>query len=78
MATITWTNTIKDQFNAGDIRHMKQITGNALKLDDYQSVKTWAGQIWNQISNDYMPPGGAWSDKYKSNFQTWMNSGMPE
>jgi len=75
---ITWTNTIKAQFKAFDISHMKQITGNALKLDDYQSVKTWAGQIWVQVNNDYMPPGNPWSPTYKQNFQTWMNSGMPE
>lgn len=75
---ITWTNTIKGQFTDVDIEHMKQITGNALKLDDYESVKVWAGQIWVQVNNDYMPPGDPWSDTYKSNFQTWMNSGMPE
>jgi hypothetical protein len=75
---ITWTNTIKGQFNQFDIDHMKQITGNALKLDDYQTVRTWAGQIWVQVSNNYMPPGAPWSDIYKQNFQTWMNSGMPE
>jgi hypothetical protein len=75
---ITWTNTIKGQFTDTDIEHMKQITGNALKLDDYDSVKVWAGQIWVQVDNGYMPPGEPWSDTYKSNFQTWMNSGMPE
>ena len=75
---ITWTNTIKGQFTDTDIEHMKQITGNALKLDDYDSVKTWAGQIWVQVDNNYMPPGEPWSAIYKTNFQTWMNSGMPE
>jgi hypothetical protein len=75
---ITWTNTIKGQFNQYDIDHMKQITGNSLKLDDYQSVKTWAGQIWVQVNNGYMPPGAPWNATYKQNFQTWMNSGMPE
>lgn len=74
---ITWNNTIKQQFDSFDITHMKQITGNALKLDDYESVKTWAGQIWNQVNNGYMPPGNPWSQQWKSNFQTWMNTGMP-
>lgn len=78
MAAITWTNTIAAQFTTYDISHMKQITGNALKLDDYDSVKTWSGQIWNQVSNDYMPPGGPWSAAYKTNFKTWMDSGMPK
>jgi hypothetical protein len=73
---ITWTNTIKGQFTQFDIDHMKQITGNALKLDDYDSVKTWAGQIWIQVSNGYMPPSNPWTDDQKSNFQSWMNSGM--
>lgn len=75
---ITWTNTIKGQFEGFDIEHMKQITGNALKLDDYASVKTWAGQIWTQVSQDFMPPGAPWSAAYKQNFKTWMDSGMPE
>lgn len=75
---ITWNSTIKQQFDDGfSIEHMKQITGNALKLDDYESVKTWAGQIWNQVNNDYMPPGDPWTPEQKANFQTWMNSGMP-
>lgn len=75
---ITWTNTIKAQFNPQDINHMKQITGNSLKLDDYDSVKTWAGQIWDQVDNGYMPPGAPWNDAYKKNFKTWMDSGMPQ
>jgi hypothetical protein len=74
---ITWNNTIKKQFDDYSIDHMKQITGNALKLDDYESVKTWAGQIWDQVSNDFMPPGDPWTAEQKSNFQTWMNTGMP-
>jgi hypothetical protein len=78
MAEITWNNTIKSQFNGFDISHMKQITGNALKLDDYESVKTWAGQIWNQVSKKFMPPGNPWSQTFLDNFQTWMNNGMPE
>jgi hypothetical protein len=76
--TITWTNTIKGQFNEYDTDHMKQITGNALKLDDYDSVKVWAGQIWDQVSNDFMPPGAPWTDTQKSNFKTWMDNGMPQ
>jgi hypothetical protein len=75
---ITWNNTIKQQFDQFSIDHMKQVTGNSLKLDDYESVKTWAGQIWDQVSNDYMPPGDPWTDDQKSNFSTWMNNGMPE
>src|ERR1700680_1681605 len=81
---ITWTDNIKQQFRPFDISHMKQITGNALKLDDYESVKTWAGQIWVQVSNGYMPPGNPWRDAdgsptkgYKQNFKTWMDTGMP-
>ena len=74
---ITWLNTIKAQFKTFDINHMKQVTGNALKLDDYESVKTWAGQIWAQVDNDLMPPDNPWSSEYKQNFKTWMDSGMP-
>jgi hypothetical protein len=75
---ITWTDPIKGQFTSQDIRHMKQITGNALKLDDYESVKTWAGQILDQVNSDSMPPGGPWSPAYKQNFQDWINAGCPE
>jgi hypothetical protein len=74
---ISWDN-IKGQFTPFDIDHMKQITGNALKLEDYESVKTWAGQIWVQVSNNYMPPGRPWSDTYKQNFKDWMDAGCPE
>jgi hypothetical protein len=80
---ITWTGNIKQQFGSFDISHMKQVTGNALKLDDYESVKTWAGQIWVQVSGippnpvpAPMPPGNPWSDTYKQNFKTWMDTGM--
>lgn len=76
--TITWNNAIKAQFRGIDITHMKQVTGNNLKLDDYQSVKTAVGEIWDQVSNDLMPPGKPWSAQFKDNFKTWMESGAPE
>ena len=58
---------------------MKQITGNALKLDDYESVKTWAGQILDQVnSNSMPPPPNNWSPTYKANFQSWIDAGCPE
>ena len=74
---INWTDNIRAQFAQYDIDHMKQLTGNALKLDDYESVKTWAGQIWVQVDGDFMPPGAPWSEDYKQNFKTWMDNGMP-
>jgi hypothetical protein len=75
---LTWNDSIKGQFTDFDISHMKQITGNALKLDDYESVRTWASQILDQVNSGSMPPGNPWSDTYKQNFQSWMNSGCPE
>jgi hypothetical protein len=75
---ITWNDPIKGQFTPFDIGHMKQVTGNALKLDDYESVKTWAGQILDQVNTDSMPPGSPWSATYKQNFQDWINAGCPE
>lgn len=73
---INWMDHIRSQFTSIDINHMKQVTGNALKLDDYESVKTWAGQIWVQVDGNFMPPN-PWNDDYKRNFKTWMDSGMP-
>jgi hypothetical protein len=76
---VTWDNTIKQLFTPQDINHMKEITGNALKLDDHESVKTWAGQIWVQVENDDMPPNpkNAWDQVKKKNFKEWMDNGMP-
>ena len=75
---ITWNNTIRQQFRGIDVTHMKQVTGNNLKLDDFNSVRTAAGEIWDQVSNNHMPPGKPWSTEFKENFKTWMENGMPE
>jgi hypothetical protein len=75
---ITWNNTIKRQFDQFSIDHMKQVTGNNLKLDDYQSVQASAAEIWEQVKNDLMPPGNPWTVEQKSNFSTWVDNGMPE
>ncbi len=77
MTQAAWQSTVKPLFNEFDIEHMKQITGNALKLDDYDSTKIWAGQIWDQVSNGYMPPG-AWPQPKRDTFKAWMDAGMPE
>ena len=74
----TWQSKIKNLFTSLDIEHMKQITGNALKLDDYESTKTWAGQIWRQVSQGFMPPGGPWPKEKRDTFEAWKNGGMPE
>ena len=75
---ITWTNTIKGQFRPIDVQHMKQVTANRIKLDDYQSVKATADEIWGMVNSNQMPPGHPWSDTFKQNFRTWMDTGMPE
>ena len=75
---ITWNNTIKQQFSATDIAHMKQVSHGRLRLDDFSSVKSAADEIWDHVSKDLMPPGRPWSSKLKNNFKVWVENGMPE
>ena len=77
MLEATWNSTVKGLFSKLDIEHMKQITGNALKLDNYDSTKIWAGQIWDQVSKGYMPPG-AWPQEKRDTFKAWIDDKMPE
>ena len=78
MSQDTWNSTIKGLFTSLDTEHMKQVTGNALKLDDYDSTKTWAGQIWDQVNQGFMPPGGPWPQDKRDTFKAWMDAGMPQ
>jgi hypothetical protein len=77
-ASITWNNTIKDQFKPFDISHMKQVTGGDIDLSSFASVKANADGILEVVSNQRMPPGNPWSDELVQSFKTWMDNGMPE
>ncbi len=77
MPQATWDTSIKKLFDSLDVEHMKQVTGNNLKLDDYNSVKIAAGEIWAQVSQGYMPPGGAWPQEKRNTFKAWMDAGTP-
>ncbi|MEP4076598.1 hypothetical protein [Haloferula sp.] len=60
---------------------MKQITqGNpkgVLDLDDCESTKTWASEIYERVAADNMPPGEPWPSEWKKNFATWMVEDCP-
>jgi hypothetical protein len=56
---ITWTNKVAKLFTATDVAHMKQVTGGALDLSSYASVKIWATKIYSEVSTGAMPPAGS-------------------
>jgi hypothetical protein len=73
---ITWLNPIKG-YLAPSAAHMKQVTGGAIDLSSYISVKTNLSDIWDQISSKSMPPGGGWPDNQIADFKAWMDAGTP-
>ena len=77
-ASVTWTNDIKQMFNATDIAHMKS---RGLDLTDYMSVKISAVQIYTKTKNGTMPPPGSgdrWSTEKVDLFGCWIQHGTPE
>jgi hypothetical protein len=79
---ITWTNNIKQMFTKTDIEHMLSVTGGALDLADYTSVKTWASKIYSEVASGAMPPPGSgegpWTPTMVNTFGCWIQQGTPE
>ena len=79
---ITWTNNIQQMFTQEDIDHMKQVTGGALDLSNYNSVKIWASKIYQEVSSGAMPPPGSgeqpWSAAMINTFACWIQQGTPQ
>ncbi len=79
---ITWTNNIAKLFTATDVAHMKQVTGGALDLSSYASVKVYASIIFTKVSTHQMPPAGsgekAWTPDMVNTFGCWIQQGCPQ
>ena len=79
---VTWTNDIQQMFTPTDVDHMKQVTGGALDLSSYQSVKIWASKIYSEVAGGAMPPAGSgenpWSADMVNTFGCWIQQGTPE
>jgi hypothetical protein len=79
---ITWTNNIQQMFTQEDIDHMKQVTGGALDLSSYNSVKIWASKIYQEVSSQAMPPPGSgespWTQDMINTFGCWIQQGTPQ
>ncbi|MDP9263864.1 MAG: hypothetical protein M3O85_06035 [Acidobacteriota bacterium] len=79
---VTWTNDIAKLFTATDVAHMKGVTGGALDLSSYQSVKIWAAKIYQEVSAGHMPPPGSgegpWTPAMVNTFGCWIQQGCPQ
>ena len=80
--SVTWTKDIQKMFTATDIAHMKQVTGGALDLGSYASVKIWAAKIYNEVVGGAMPPPGSgespWTPDMVNTFGCWIQQGTPQ
>jgi hypothetical protein len=78
---VTWTNNIQKMFTSTDVAHMKQVTGGALDLSSYDSVKVWATKIYGEVSSGAMPPPGSaenpWTQDMVNTFGCWIQQGTP-
>ena len=80
--TVTWTADVQKLFTAVDVAHMKSVTGGALDLSSYSSVKIWAAKIYSLVSTGAMPPAGsgenAWTPAMVNTFGCWIQQGFPQ
>lgn len=80
--SVTWTKDIQPLFTATDVAHMKQVTGGALDLSNYESVKIWASKIYSYVASGAMPPPGSgeqpWSPQKVNTFGCWIQQGCPQ
>lgn len=81
-SSVTWTNDIQAMFTQTDVDHMKQVTGGALDLSNYNSVKIWASKIYSEVAGGAMPPPGSgespWSQDMVNTFGCWIQQGTPQ
>jgi hypothetical protein len=79
---VTWTKNVQQLFTATDVDHMKQVTGGALDLSSYASVKIWATKIYAEVSSGAMPPAGSgeqpWTSDMVNTFGCWIQQGCPQ
>ncbi|HXI87808.1 MAG TPA: hypothetical protein VNH64_10140 [Parvularculaceae bacterium] len=79
---VTWTANIQKMFTSTDVSHMKQVTGGALDLSNYSSVKVWASKIYSEVAGGAMPPPGSgenpWTSDMVNTFGCWIQQGCPQ
>jgi len=78
MAAVSFAKDIAPLFTKIDVEHMCNVTQCALRLNDYDSVKSSATDIYNAVSGGFMPPApeGPWSQDKVALFNQWIQDGM--
>ena len=76
---LSFAKDIASMFTATDVAHMKSVTGGALDLSSYDSVKIWASKIYQLTSSGQMPPPGSgeqpWTQAMVTTFSCWIQQG---
>jgi len=76
---LSFAKDIASMFTATDVAHMKAVTGGALDLSSYNSVKIWSAKIYQLTSSGQMPPPGSgenpWSPAMVTTFGCWIQQG---
>lgn len=62
-------------FNSTDAQHMRQ---QGLDLASYDEVRNHAGDIYQQVAAQNMPPGRPWPSDWVATFLNWMNNAYPK
>jgi len=79
---VSWSADVKKLFTQTDVDHMKAVTGGALDLSSYNSVKIWSAKVYQLVSSGAMPPAGsgenAWTPAMVSTFGCWIQQGFPQ
>jgi hypothetical protein len=69
----SFAKDIRPLFRNVDIEHMKPL---GLDLSSYDDVRDRADDIYDQVSNGFMPPDQPWSQDLIQLFRDWMDGGM--
>jgi hypothetical protein len=69
----SFAKDIRPLFRNVDIEHMKPL---GLDLSSYDDVCDRADDIYDQVSNGFMPPDQPWSQDLIQLFRDWMDGGM--
>ena len=69
----SFAKDIRPLFRNVDIEHMKPL---GLDLSSYDDVRDRADDIYDQVSNGFMPPDQPWSQDLIQLLRDWMDGGM--
>lgn len=78
MAAVSFATDIAPLFTQIDVEHMSNVTQCSLRLNDYDSVKAWAPDIYSAVQGGGMPPPpeGPWTADKVALFNQWIQDGM--